>query len=141
MKNLKEKKLIIKKKYELWSIGGYMTYPNYGNKFLQSFFLFFCFISRIWNNLSSCSQSNKQIDFKTQLKIDMKPVQIKYFSIGPKVGNSILTKFRTGRTSLNLHIYNRSNLYISQQNTLKVDFSFVKLVALIFWSRDFSCFR
>ena len=77
-----------------------MPYPNYGNKFLQSFFPY---ISRIWNNLSSCTQSKELIDFKTQLKLDMKPVKIKHFSVGSKDGNSLLARFRTGRTSLNLY--------------------------------------
>ena len=43
------------------------------------------------------------MDSKTQLQLDMKPVKIKHFSIGSKVVNSLLTRFRTGRTSLNLH--------------------------------------
>ena len=33
----------------------------------------------------------------------MKPEKIKHFSIGSKIGNMLLTRFRTGRTSLNLH--------------------------------------
>ena len=77
-----------------------MPYPNYGNKCLQ---LFFPFISRIWNSLSSNIQSKDLTDFKNQLKLDMKPIKIKHFSIGSKVGNSLLSRFRTGRTSLNLH--------------------------------------
>ena len=93
-------KLDYEKKYELRSKGGYMPYPNYGNKFLQSFFPF---ISRIWNSLSSNIQSKDLTDFKNQLKLDMKPIKIKHFSIGSKVGNSLLSRFRTGRTSLNLH--------------------------------------
>ena len=69
-------KLDYEKKYELRSKGGYLPYPNYGNKFLQSFFPF---ISRMWNTLSSCLQSKDLIDFKNQLKLDIKPVKIKHF--------------------------------------------------------------
>ena len=41
-------------------------------------------------------------DFKCQLKLDMKPAKYKTFSVGYKYSNSILTRFRTGRTDLNL---------------------------------------
>ena len=42
-------------------------------------------------------------DFKSQLKLDMKPAKYKTFSVGQKYSNSILTRFRTGRTDLNLN--------------------------------------
>ena len=61
-------KLDYERKYELRSKGGYMPYPNNGNKFLQSFFPF---ISRMWNTLSSRIKSKDLIDFKNQLKLDM----------------------------------------------------------------------
>ena len=77
-----------------------MPYPNSGNKFVYSFFPF---ISKIWNNLAPSLQAKDLFDFKDQLKIDMKPLKIKHFSTGSKVSNSLLTRFRTGRTTLNLH--------------------------------------
>ena len=48
-------------------------------------------------------QAKDLFDFKCQLKSDMKPSKIKHFSTGSKKTNSLLTRFRTGRTSLNLH--------------------------------------
>ena len=93
-------KLDHERKYELRSKGGYMPYPNYGNKFLNSFFPF---ISKIWNNLAPSLQAKDLFDFKDQLKTDMKPLKVKHFSTGSKVSNSLLTRFRTGRTTLNLH--------------------------------------
>ena len=93
-------KLDYEKKYFLRSKGGYLPYPNYGTTFLNSFFPF---ISKRWNNLGSAKQAKDLFDFKCQLKSDMKPSKIKHFSTGAKKTNSLLTRFRTGRTSLNLH--------------------------------------
>ena len=50
-------------------------------------------------------QAKDLIDFKDNLKSDLKPIKIKHFSVGTKFNNSLLTRFRTGRTSLNLHKY------------------------------------
>ena len=93
-------KLDCEREYFLRSKGGYLPYPNYGNKFINSFFPF---ISKIWNNLPLSTQSLSLSDFKAQIKIDLKPEKIKHFSIGPKISNSLLTRFRTGRTNLNLN--------------------------------------
>ena len=82
------------------SKGGYSPYPNYGNKFTNSFFPF---ISRLWNNLPKSTQSKNVQEFKTQLKSDLKPNKIKHFSHGPKYSNSLLTRRRVGRSDLNLH--------------------------------------
>ena len=94
--------LDFEKRYEVRSKGGYLPYPKYGDKFRNSFFPF---ISKLWNNLSPSTQSKDLIDFKLQLRVDMKPSKIKCFSNGSKIGNSLLTRFRTGRTYLNLHRY------------------------------------
>ena len=84
----------------LRSKGGYLPYPNYGNKFMGSFFPF---ISKIWNNLPILMRSMNLLDFKAQLKIDLKPSKNKHFCFGSKESNSLLTRFRTGRTNLNLN--------------------------------------
>ena len=86
----------------LRSKGGYMPYSNYGNTFVNSFFTF---ISKLWNNLPRKNQSMTLLDFKAQLKIDIKPERRKHYQIGPKDSNSLLTRFRTGRTNLNLNRY------------------------------------
>ena len=93
-------KLDFERKYVLRSKGGYLPYPNYGTKFINSFFPF---ISKLWNNLPLSTQCKDLLDFKDQLKIDMKPRKIKHYSKGSKIGNALLTRFRTGRTTLNLH--------------------------------------
>ena len=82
------------------SKGGYLPYPNFGNKFLNSFFPFF---SKLWNNLQTSTKGKQLLDFKSRLKLDIKPLKIKHFSYGSKIGNTLLTRFRTCRTSLNLH--------------------------------------
>ena len=40
----------------------------------------------------------------------MEPVKIKHFSIGSKVENSLLARFRTGRTSMNLKLVKKMTL-------------------------------
>ena len=64
---------------------------------------FFPFFSKLWNNLQSSTQGKVLLDFKSRLKLDIKPIKIKHYSYGSKIGNTLLTRFRTGRTSLNLH--------------------------------------
>ena len=93
-------KLDYEKNYELRSKVGYLPYKNHGHKFMNSFFPF---ISKLWNNLPSTTQSLDLIEFKLKLKLDMKPTKIKHFSNGPKYSNSLLTRFRVGKTELNLH--------------------------------------
>ena len=93
-------KLDWEKKYVLRSKGGYLPYPFFNQKFLNSFFPF---ISKQWNNLPNSTKSKNLYDFKTQLKIDIKPERHKHFSFGPKESNQIMTRFRTGRTNLNLN--------------------------------------
>ena len=82
------------------SKGGYLPHPNYGTNFLNSFFPF---ISKLWNNLPLSTQSKNLIDFKIQLKADIKPIKIKHYHKGSKHSNSLLTRLRVGRSSLNLH--------------------------------------
>ena len=69
------------------------------NKFSNSFFPF---ISKIWNNLPNATKSKNLFDFKAQMKTDIKPERHKHFSVGPKESNQLMTRFRTGRTNLNL---------------------------------------
>ena len=90
----------MRKKRQLRSKGGYLPFPNYGTKVLNSFFPF---ISKLWNNLPLSTQCKDLIDFKLQLKQDMKPVKVKHCSKGSKLGNVLMTRFRTGRTGLFQH--------------------------------------
>ena len=93
-------KLDWEKKCYLRSKGGYVPYPYFNQKFLNSFFPF---ISKQWNNLPNSTKSKNLYDFKEQLKTDIKPERHKHFSFGPKDSNQIMTRFRTGRTNLNLN--------------------------------------
>ena len=95
-------KLDYEKTFVSRSKGGYVPYPNYGNKFMNSFFPF---ISKLWNNLTPLTKTKDLIDFKNQLKIDIKPIKIRFYAHGSKLGNSLLSRIRTGRTLLNLDKY------------------------------------
>ena len=78
------------KKHNLRSKGGYLPYPNFGNRFQNSFFPF---ITKIWNTLPNSIKSLNLQDFKIELKSYLKPDKIKHFRVGQKETNSILTGF------------------------------------------------
>ena len=78
----------------------YKRPDNFGVKFQNSFFPY---ISKLWNNLKTSTQSLALPDFKDKLKIDMKPNKIKHFSKGSKTGNILMTRIRMDRSDLNLH--------------------------------------
>ena len=59
-------KLDIDSQHYLRSKGGYLPYPNHGNKFINSFFPF---ISKIWNNLPTSTQNLTLYEFKAKIKI------------------------------------------------------------------------
>ena len=82
------------------SKGCYMRYENFGHSFLNSFFPY---IAKIWNNLPANQKCKNLLDFKTELKLAMKPPTIKHFSKGSKHGNKLVTRLRVGRSDLNLH--------------------------------------
>ena len=88
------------KKYLTRSKGGYTPFPYYGVRFKNSFFPY---MSDLWNNLEVSTQLLDLIDFKQQLKVELKPKKYKHFSKGSKIGNSLLTRVRLERSELNLH--------------------------------------
>ena len=57
----------------------------------------------MWNSLPSSTKGMDVADFKRQLKLDVKPLNIKHNYKGSKVGNCLLTRIRVGRSDLNLH--------------------------------------
>ena len=91
-------RLDYEKRHFLRSKGGYLPYPNHSNKFLNSFFPV---MSKTWNNLPTSTKCKNLLDFKAQLKTDLKPEKFKHFAVGPNESNILLTRFRTGRTNLN----------------------------------------
>ena len=84
------------------SKGGYLPFPNFGAKFQNSFFPY---ISKLWNNLDTCTKTLSLIDFKSKLKDKLKPDKIKHFDKGSKIGNTLLTRIRLDRSELNQHTY------------------------------------
>ena len=69
-------KFELEKTHNLRSKAGYLPYPNYGNKYLNSFFPY---ITKIWNNLPSSLKSLNLLDFKIELKSYLKQDRIKHF--------------------------------------------------------------
>ena len=88
------------KKYLTRSKAGYSPYPNFGNKFSNSFFPY---MAKQWNNLDVGTQVMMLPDFKMQLKKDLKPCKYKHFSRGSKLGNSLFSRIRLNRSELNQH--------------------------------------
>ena len=86
--------------YILRSKGGYLPYKNFGNKFNASFFPYH---SKLWNLLPKKVRSSNLNDFKSLIKQEMKPSKYKHFAKGNKHTNSLLTRIRVGRSSLNEH--------------------------------------
>lgn len=82
--------------------GTYRLHPNYGANFSKSFFPYF---TKKWNNLPKSIRFSDFVDFKSKLKIFLKPPKIKHFAYGGKLGNKLLTRLRFGRTFLNSHSY------------------------------------
>ena len=82
--------------------GHYTRYPNYGVKFLNSFFPYF---SKKWNQLDRSTVNLDLEDFKQELKVSLKPVKHRHYSYGSRLGNKLLTRLRLGRTFLNSHGY------------------------------------
>ena len=95
-------KLDWEKKRVTRSKGGYLPYPNFGVKFLNSFFPY---ISKLWNNLDNDTKALTLSDFKIRLKNIIKPDKIKHFGKGSKNGNTLLTRIRLDRSDLKLHRY------------------------------------
>ena len=96
------------KQHFLRSKGGYLPYPNYNNKFLNSFFPA---MFKTWNNLPTSTKCKNLGYFKAQLKTDLKPERFKHFAVGPNESNSLLTRFRTGRTNLNANKFTLGQTY------------------------------
>ena len=88
------------RKCTLRSNGGYIPFKNIGNKFQTSFFPYHC---QLWNKLPKNVQLSNLEEFKLYLKKQMKPNKYKHFARGSKFTNSLLTRIRVSRSSLNEH--------------------------------------
>ena len=80
----------------------FLNYPRYGTKFNKSFFPHFL---NSYNNLPNTIKGLGLKDFKDQLSSLIKPKKYKHFSRGSKLGNTLLTRIRVGRSKLNSHTY------------------------------------
>ena len=93
-------KLDFEQEHYLRSKGGYTPFKNYGSDFKKSFF---SHTSSLWNNLPKDVQCKDLVDFKIYTNKELKPPRYKHFSRGNKLGNSLLTKIRVGRSDLKQH--------------------------------------
>ena len=93
-------KIDLERKHVLRSNGGYIPFKNLGTKFNSSFFPYH---SKLWNTLPKQIQSSNIEEFKIYTHKEMKHLKCKHFSKGNKDSNTLLTKIRVGRSSLNLH--------------------------------------
>ena len=82
------------------SKGGYIPFKYKNEKFNNSFFPN---TLKLWNSLPLEIQLKDIPDFKTSLKQKIKPKRYKHFGKGSKLGNTLITKIRVGRSSLNQH--------------------------------------
>ena len=79
---------------------GYIPQRFKGANFEKSFFPN---TLKLWNKLPKEIQSKNLMDFKMEIKRKIKPRRYKHFSKGHKIGNTLLTKIRVGRSELNQH--------------------------------------
>jgi hypothetical protein len=65
----------------------------------------------IWDNLEKRIKCMSDIvEFKLNLKDQLKPLRIKHLSLGSKFGNMIHTQVRCGRSQLNQHLFEVGNI-------------------------------
>ena len=82
------------------SKGGYIPFKCKSNNFKKNLFPN---TTKIWNSLSKNIQFNEHDEFKGCIKKDKKPPKYKHFARGSKFSNTLLTRIRAGRSSLNQH--------------------------------------
>ena len=82
------------------SKGGYIPFKYKNEKFNNSFFPN---TLKLWNSLSKDIQSKDVFEFKISIKQEINPPKYKHFSKGSKLGNTLLTKIRVGRSDLKQH--------------------------------------
>ena len=77
------------------SVNNLSADETFHSKFNKSFFPY---MSNLWNNLEVSTQLMALPDFKDQLKKELKPVKIKHFFKGSKIGNTFQTRIRLERS-------------------------------------------
>jgi hypothetical protein len=92
---------IYQKSFNTRSNDLYKPFPQLGTKFSKSFFPYF---TKLYNKLDPSLRSELDLgNFKSRLKLIFKPKKNKHWNCGSKLGNSLLTRLRVGRSDLNLH--------------------------------------
>jgi hypothetical protein len=86
--------------YEIRNRGVFIPFPNKGDKFNLSFFPN---TTKLWNSIPTQTQWKPQDEFKMDIKKEIKPAKYKHFSKCTKLGNTLLTRIRVGRSLLNQH--------------------------------------
>ena len=94
------------------SNGCCLPFQQKGDKFKNSFFPN---ISKLWNNLYKQIKCKDLYEFKVSIKNEIKPPKYKHFSRVSKLGNSLLTRIRVGRSDLNQHSFKTRLIYFSDQ--------------------------
>ena len=82
------------------SKGGYIP-QRYKSSSLEK--SFFDITMKLWNSLPKNIQHKELFEFKQCIKEKLKPKRYKHFSKGSKLGNTLLTKIRVGRSCLKQH--------------------------------------
>ena len=83
------------------SNGGFIPFPYTSMSFNNSFFPYH---TKLWNCVPKEHRSTgDMLVFKDSLKTLYKPVKHKHYSVGSKLGNSLVTQLRVGRSYLNSH--------------------------------------
>ena len=82
------------------SNGGYIPLRYKGACFEKSFFPT---TLKLWNLLPKDIQHKDLVEFKLCIKQRFKPPKYKHFHKGSKLGNTLLTRIRVGRSFLNQH--------------------------------------
>ena len=82
------------------SNGGYIPFKYKGATFEKSFFPN---TLKLWNLLPKTVQHKDLEEFKLSIKQRFKPPKYKHFHKGSKLGNTLLTRIRVGRSYLNQH--------------------------------------
>ena len=93
-------KMDLENSHNLRKKGGYIPFPYKGGKFEQSFFPK---TTKMWNDLPKNIQLKDLDEFKIGIREMIKPPKYKHFLRGSKIGNSLLTRIRVGRSELNQH--------------------------------------
>ena len=86
--------------YNVRSEGGYQPFKKSGYEVQQ---IFFSLLFKPLELPPSKWPSKNLVDFKEFTKLKFKPPKIKHYARGNKLGNSLLTKIRVGRSDFNQH--------------------------------------